>query len=142
MINLAKQEDIPLLAVMLHRMYVELFEAQASEDMNVYISCIIDHFNDSRDRVYIDSQGRGFFIMRDETEALAPTMKRYNGLRVYINEDSRKGRLLSEFYARLFEDYPDGDIIGVTEINSEHITVLDKRHTRIANMYKLNRGKK
>jgi len=139
MITEAKQEHIPHIAVMLHSMYNELFPAYAMQDINIYINEVVKHFNDSRDTVYVDDKLRGFFIVRDETEALAPTMLRYNGLRVYIQKEYRKTRLLAEFYAKLFEDFPIGDIIGVTEIDSEHIAVLDKRHTRIANMYKLSR---
>jgi len=139
MINLAEQKDIPILAVMLRDMYCELFPAHALTDINVYITEVVKHYNDSRDSVYIDSTARGFFIVRDETEAAAPSLHRYNGIRVYIHKEHRKGRLLAEFYARLFKDFPDGDILGSTEIDSEHIAVLDKRHTRIANVYKLNR---
>jgi len=139
MIIEAKEKHIITIAQMLAKMYQELFGTKANTDFNVYISEVINHYNDSRDTVFIDDKLRGFFIVRDETEVLAPTLKRYNGLRVYIEEKYRKGRLLSEFYSKLFEAFPDGDILGSTEINSEHIAVLEKRHTRIANVYKLNR---
>lgn len=141
MILEAKPEQLPVLSVMLRAMYEELFGDKASKDNHVYISAIVAHFNNPKDYVYIDDKARGFFVIRDETEDLAPEVKRYHGLRVYIHPQFRKGRLLSEFYAKLFKEFPDGDIIGTTEINSEHIAVLEKRHTRIANMYKLNRGK-
>jgi len=139
MIKIAEKEDIIILSVMLSNMYHELFGADASDSVDDYINTIVAHFNDCRDTIYIDNLGRGFFIVRDETEAIAPNLHRYNGIRVYIQEEHRKGRLLAEFYARLFEDFPNGDILGQTEIDSEHIAVLDKRHTRIANVYKLRR---
>jgi hypothetical protein len=139
MIIEAEKEHIPHLALMLAEMYHELFPAHASTNMNEYITEIVNHYNNPKDTVYIDSELRGFFIVRDETEAIAPTLKRYNGIRVYIKEEHRKGRLLAEFYARLFEDFPDGEILGQTEINSEHIAVLDKRHEAIAKVYRLKR---
>ena len=139
MIIEAKKEHIPHLAIMLATMYHELFPAHASTNMSDYITEIVTHYNNPKDTVYIDSELRGFFIVRDETEAIAPTLKRYNGIRVYIKDEYRKGRLLTEFYARLFEDFPDGAILGSTEIASEHIAVLDKRHELIAKVYKLKR---
>jgi len=142
MIIEAKQEHIPTIAIMLHEMYVELFPAHAISDMNVYISEVVKMFNDINTTLFIDDSFKGFIQVRDETELMTPTLIRIHGVRVYIRLEYRKTRLLAEFYAKLFKEFPDGDIIGVTEINSEHIAVLDKRHTRIANMYKLNRGKK
>lgn len=141
MIIKAEKKDIKVLALMLANMYKELFQADATNDFKVYLEVIDGHLASNIDHVYMDDKGRGFFIVREETEPMTPSLRRYNGIRVYISEEYRKTRLLAEFYAKLFEDFPDGDIIGVTETNSEHITVLDKRHTRIANMYKLNREK-
>jgi len=139
MIIKATQEHIAPLTHMLANMYAELFGADASTNVEDYLAVIIGHLDSKRDTVYIDSELRGFFIVRDETEIIAPTLRRYNGIRVYIHKEHRKGRLLAEFYARLFEDFPDGEILGQTEINSEHIAVLDKRHKLIAKVYKLNR---
>ena len=139
MIIKATEKHIVSISAMLALMYQELFGADASTDMKTYISTIIEHYNDPRDTVYIDSLERGFFIVRDETEIIAPTLHRYNGIRVYIRKEHRKGRLLTEFYARLFEDFPNGAILGSTEIDSEHIAVLDKRHELIAKVYKLKR---
>jgi len=139
MIKQATEKDIPFLATMLAEMYHEVFPAHYSTDLNTYVSTIVEHFNNPKDTIYIDSQYRGFFIIRDETESIAPTLIRYNGIRVYIKKEYRKGRLLTEFYARLFEDFPDGAILGSTEIDSEHIAVLDKRHELIAKVYKLKR---
>lgn len=139
MIIRAEQKHITILAMLLAEMYQEVFPAHASTDMNMYITTIVEHFNDPRDSVYLDDTNKGFFIVRDETEAIAPTLLRYNGIRVYIRKEHRKGRLLTEFYARLFKDFPDGAILGSTEIDSEHIAVLDKRHELIAKVYKLRR---
>ena len=60
-------------------------------------------------------------------------------MRVYIQPEHRHSSLLARFYKRLFEDFPDGDIMGVTEIHSEHIKVLDKRHELVAKVYRMNR---
>jgi len=142
MIIEAEKEHIPIIAIMLHEMYAELFPAHAVSDINIYINEVVKMFNDIKTRVFIDDSFKGFIQVRDETEPIAPTMIRIHGVRVYIRLEYRKTRLLAEFYAKLFKEFPDGDILGVTEIHSEHIAVLDKRHTRIANMYKLNRGTK
>ena len=141
MIIKATEAHIKPLTLMLADMYYELFGADVSTSIQDYVKVIAGHFADPRDTVYIDDKLHGFFVVRDETEIIAPTLHRYNGIRVYIHKEHRKGRLLAEFYARLFEDFPNGDILGSTEINSEHIAVLDKRHIKIAHVYKLNREK-
>ena len=138
MIRIADESDTPELAAMLKEMYLEIFPDDAVDDKRVYYRAIIDHFRDDRDTVYLED-GKGFFIIRDETEPMAPTKRRYNGIRVYIRPEHRHSFLLAHFYKRLFSDFPKGDILGVTEINSKHIQVLDKRHTLIAKVYKLER---
>lgn len=127
------------LARMTRDMYKELFPAHAVSDLRVYINEVTNSFDSPKDTIFIDSELKGFFIVREETEAMAPTLVRYNGFRVYIAKEYRKTRLLAEFYSKLFETFPDGDILGVTEIHSQHIAVLNKRHVHIANVYKLRR---
>ncbi len=139
MIRLALKKDILFLARMLRRMYLEL-QPTAVRDLAVYIKVIEGHIDNPKEYVYIDDNYKGFFIIRDETEPMVPSRKMYNGIRVYILPIARKTSILSKFYKRLFKDFPDGEIFGFTEINSEHIKVLDKRHTLIAKVYKLNRS--
>ena len=138
MIYIATHKDLDKLATMLYYLYQEMMSEHYTSDMHIYRLEIMKHLNDSRDTIYI-AEG-GFFIIRDETEPMAPTLHRYNGIRVYIEPQHRHTRLLANFYKRLFEDFPNGDILGSTEINSEHIQVLDKRHECIAKVYKLKRG--
>ncbi len=140
MIRLAKDKDLHSLSMMFLAMYVEVFGDEASLDARVYQEVMKAHLDDPRDSVFLDDKFRGFFIVRDETEPMTPNMHRYNGIRVYIAKQYRKSPLLSVFYQHLFQEFPDGDILGVTEINSEHIAVLDKRHELIAKVYKLNRN--
>ena len=139
MIRLATIKDKHTLAQMLRAMYIELFPADAEQELEPYISTIQAHIDAENDYVYVDDKYRGFFIVRDETEAIAPTLRRWNGIRVYIHPNYRKSPLLAAFYAHLFESHTDGDILGVTEIGSEHIKVMNKRHELIAQVYKLNR---
>ncbi len=141
MIRLAENKDITIIANMLLCMSVELWGDKASLDKAVYNKVIDAHITNPKDSVYVDSEYRGFFIVRDETEAITPELHRFNGIRVYIHPNYRKSPLLTLFYERLFHDFPNGDILGMTEINSEHIKVLDKRHELIAKVYKLNRSK-
>jgi len=95
MIIKATKKHLPQLTVLLAEMYAELFGADASEDVRDYAQTMLEHLASELDTVYIDSEFRGFFVVRDETERIAPTLRRYNGLRVYIQEAYRKGRLLT-----------------------------------------------
>jgi hypothetical protein len=138
MIRIAQLEDVGHLAKMMMSMYKELQPDYASNDDMVYRQSIIDSIVNPLETVYVHEHG--FFIVRDETEPMMPTLNRYNGIRVYIEPEHRKGFLLASFYKRLFNDFPDGDILGMTESNSEHIKVLDKRHIEVARIYILKRS--
>lgn len=138
MIRLADINDLTPLADMMMDMYLEMMPDHCSLDLRDYRLAVMEHLTTSKEWVYI-SEG-GFFVVRDETEPIAPKFKRYNGVRVYIKPEHRHSSLLARFYKRLFKDFPDGEILGMTEINSEHIKVLDKRHDLIAKVYKLKRS--
>ena len=138
MIKLAQKSDLGHLATMMKKMYKELQPEYASDDICVYKQSIRDSLESELDTIYVHKHG--FFIVRDETEAMMPDLQRYNGIRVYIEPEHRKGFLLASFYKRLFKDFPTGDILGMTESNSEHIDVLDKRHIEVARIYILKRS--
>ncbi len=135
----AKLCDVQILSLMLRDMMIELFEDRAVSDTRCYEDMILSHFKDDKTIIYIDNDKRGFFIVRDETEPCVPDRKIYNPIRVYIRPEYRNTRLLYRFYQRLFRDFPSGEIWGLTEINSQHIPVLDKRHECVAKVYKLRR---
>ena len=137
-IRIANNTDIGHLSNMLMKMYKELQPDYASDDKLVYRQSIVASLNNELETVYVHEHG--FFIIRDETEPMMPDLQRFNGLRVYIEPEHRKGFLLASFYKRLFEDFPTGDILGMTESNSEHIDVLDKRHIEVARIYILKRS--
>ncbi len=139
MVRLANSEDTMALSLMLKEMTLELWPEHAATEDGAYFNEILRHFNDPRDVIFVDSRLRGFFIVRDEAEEITPNYHRYNGMRLYIGTDYRGGRLLKQFYDALFKHYPEGEIWGLTEINSKHIQVLDKRHECIAKIYKLRR---
>ncbi len=138
MIRIADMKDLAQLSEMMRGLYKEINPDCATDDMQIYRQAVMEHITDDRDTIYVES-GKGFFVMRDESEPMTPGYKRYNGIRVYINPEHRHTRLLANFYKRLFKDYPEGDIFGVTEIQSPHIAVLNKRHNLIANLYRLER---
>lgn len=138
MIKIAEYKDVTEIAKMMRELYQELQPAHATSDINVYFKDALDSLIKDTDTTYIE-KGKGFFTVRNETEPMTPTLERYNGIRVYIYPEHRNSSLLARFYDRLFKDFPNGEILGVTEINSEHIRVLDKRHTLIAKMYRLKR---
>lgn len=137
MIRIADINDLTELAEMMMALYMELMPEHCSLEILDYKRAVLEHLCSSKEWVYIADGG--FFVVRDETEFIAPTFKRYNGVRVYIKPEHRHSSLLARFYNRLFEDFPDGEILGMTEINSEHIRILDKRHDLIAKVYKLKR---
>jgi len=139
MIKIADLNDLNKLSSMMMALYIEMTPEHAVTDEHIYRLEVMRHLTDNRDTVYVAEHG--FFIVRDETEPMAPTLNRYNGIRVYIEPEHRHSRLLANFYKRLFKDFPHGDILGMTEIESEHIKVLDKRHTLIAKVYKLKRSR-
>jgi hypothetical protein len=92
------------------------------------------------DKVFIDENKRSLFIMRDVSSPVL-NQKLYDGVSVYIKPKFRKTRLLKEMYDFMFDNF-DGDIIGMTDIKSEHNEVLTKRHEILGVLYKLKRGKK
>ena len=141
MIQEATKSDLFIVAEMLQAMYLEMRPDYAVEEFNIYVGEVLRCYNDPKQTIFIDSSYRGFFIMQDETEPMTPGMKVYQGTRVYIKPEFRKSKLLKTFYEAMFEHYPDGDILGVTIVGSEHIQVLNKRHELIANVYKLRRNK-
>jgi len=138
MIRIADKSDLRHLASMLKAMYVELMPEEATTDINVYKKAMCEILENDLEVVYISKHG--FFVVRDESEPMTPNKKRYQGTRVYIEPEHRKGFLLASFYKRLFSDFPDGEIVGLTESNSEHINVLDKRHIEVARIYILRRS--
>ena len=139
MIRLALNTDRRDLAEMMMELYKEIMPEYASDDIDVYKTEIKRHLHNPLDTIYINPD-RGFFIVRDESEPMTPGYTRYNGIRVYIKPQHRHTPLLAKFYKRLFRDFPNGDILGVTEINSPHIAVLDKRHETVAKVYLLKRN--
>ena len=138
MIKIATSKDILTVARMMMALYKEIQPQYATDDLEVYAMEVRKHIQSPTDTLYV-AEG-GFFIVRDETEPMTPNLHRYNGIRVFIAPSYRNGSLLARFYDRLFTDFPNGEIMGITEINSEHIKVLDKRHTLIAKVYRLNRS--
>jgi len=130
----ATREDIDLVTLMLYDMYTELF-TEASTEKPLYKQLAAKHIED--DEVLLDSKGRGFFIMRDESiEVLNKEV--WNGVSVYIYPKYRKTRLLTRFYSYMFNNY-SGTILGFTEVHSEHNKVLIKRHKLLGYVYQMRR---
>ncbi|MCI4436946.1 MAG: hypothetical protein JHC33_09090 [Ignisphaera sp.] len=140
MIRLAEPIDLMHVAIMMRDMYIELFGDKASININDYLKEVFKSYINPKHYIYVSDNMDGFFMVVDETSILAPAVKRINGTRVYIVPEARNKGLLHKLYKKLFEDFPDGDILGYTEINSKHIKVLEKRHEHIMNVYKLNRS--
>jgi hypothetical protein len=139
MIRRAKPEDSVELANMLKEMYLELFPDYAIDDDSVYFQEIRDQLDDERVHTYVENNYKGFMMIRDETEPMTPNLHRYNMLRIYIRPDFRKSRTYWRLYKKVLEDFPDGDVLGMTEANSEHNIPLRKRQEIVATIYKLRR---
>ena len=130
--NIGAIEEI---SKMLFLMYNEVQPEKASQDLDKYTTLANKHI--MKDFVFIDEENRGFFIMRDISSPVLDE-KLYDGVSVYIKPEFRKTRLLKDMYEFMFKNF-DGDIIGYTDINSEHNKVLTKRHQALGILYKLNR---
>ena len=140
MIRRTNDKDLRTLTVLLYAMYKEVFPNHYTEDLSVYSDYVKATTADPNSTFFIDNEGKGFMLVTDVSEPMTPTLTRVDGNKVYILPKYRNSRVLAEFYDTLFKEYPYGDIIGVTEVNSKHIAVLEKRHEHIANVYKLNRS--
>lgn len=139
MIRKADITDVKQVSEMMMDMTMEVSPEYASHNILDYRQETLNHLTRETDQIYVEDD-KGFFVVRDEVECTTPTLHRIVGMKVYIKPEHRNGFLLANFYKKLFEDYPNGDIMGVTEIASKHIPVLDKRHDHIANVYRLRRS--
>jgi hypothetical protein len=119
----------------------EVSPEHAAKNPATYVKAVHDYLADDTLTVYVDDGLRGFFIVKDDYDPCFPTLHRAIGTKVYIKPKYRGGRVLAQFYAKLFEDFANYEILGLTEIDSPHIPVLEKRHKRIANVYVLNHNK-
>jgi len=140
MIRLAIESDIIDCAKLLMEMYIEVFGTQAETDPKKYISQIVSHFNSSDVFVYIDNEYRGIAIVKELYDPLIPNAKRVEGTSIYVIPSARHTKVARSFYIKLFELYDDTyDILGYTEIGSNNIPMMDKRHTLVAKVYQLKR---
>ena len=140
MIRLATAEDTLPLATMLKRLAIEMLPEQASDDDDVYWNEIFKYMRDPEYHIYVDDKYRGFFMVKDDSEAIYPDYHRYIGTKVYIYPKYRNTLVYRDMFNKMLEDFTDGDILGLTEIDSPHIPILEKRHERIANVYKIKRS--
>ena len=139
MIREANTNDLPFLSEMLQRMTIEVYGDKAAKDEKVYERVMLGHLAEPTELVLIDNLLNGFVVVKDATEAITPNYHRYIILRIYIRPSKRHTRLYKDIYDEVFKRYPKGEIWGITEIDSPHIKILDKRHEVIAKVYKARR---
>ncbi len=137
MIKEANETNTIALATMLKDMMDEVFVGKSASCLSVYVTYIEEALNSSTKWLFIDTDNRGFFMVVNDTETITPLLHRYFATKVYIKPEHRKSRLLAEFYDTLYDRFDE--VVGVTEIGSEHIAVLEKRQERIANVYRIKR---
>ena len=135
-IIMATEEYLPELAQMYRDMYLELMPEQCKKDIQSYIDRM-KYFIKNYD-VWVDTQLRGFFAIKEITDPITPNKILYDGMSVYIKPEYRKTKLLYYFYNCMFDNYK-GDIIGFVAPNSEHLKVLKKRHKLLGFNYILER---
>jgi hypothetical protein len=138
MVRKASTKDIYALAEMLQEMAREISPEHAAKNPATYLKEVQNYLEDETLTVYVDDGLRGFFIVKDDFDAVFPTLRRVIGTKVYIKPKYRHTHILKRFYDKLFEDFAEYEILGLTEIDSPHIPVLEKRHKRVANVYVLN----
>lgn len=131
-----KQHILPL-AEMLCTMMIEVFGAKASTSITTYITYIEEIMANDRKWIFTNDKVQGLFVVIDDYETIIPDIHRYLATKVYIKPEYRNGRLLSDFYQKLYDTFDE--VIGITEIDSLHIPVLEKRHERIANVYRIKK---
>jgi len=136
MVRLIDKEEIPKVAVLMKAMAKELMGDKAANDVALYVKATFDAYKDKTQYIYVDANYKGFF----DYEEIYPDYHRYIITKIYIKPEARKGTLYRDMYLSVVNDFPEGDILGVTEIDSQHIPILEKRHKRIANVYQLDRN--
>ena len=139
MIREATTQDLDELTSMLYKATMEIYPDYAVHDMEIYRKTIIDHLAEPTELVLVDDNLNGFVVIKDLVESVTPNYHRYFILRIYIEPEKRHTRLYKEIYDEVFNRYPEGEIWGITEINSPHIKILDKRHEVVAKIYKARR---
>lgn len=139
MIKKINKADIIDTASLVYAMYKELFPNNYSQNPNDYLSFVVDCMNNPNKEIFIDDKFKGFLMVEVVVDKLVTTT-RIDANKIYVVPSARNGKLLKGFYDTIFSEYPTGDILGVTEIHSKHIPVLNKRHEHIANVYKLTRS--
>ncbi len=139
MIRKMKLQELPQVAEMLRAMTIEVYPKYYSKILADYSWALHEHIING-DTIYVDDDLRGFFVVRVATDSVTPSLVMYEAVRLYVKPEFRHTKLLYNFYERMYEDFTDGDIIGITDINSKHIPILEKRQERIANVYKITRS--
>lgn len=134
MVRLATFKDMNELAYMLRSMTEEVFGDKAAKSPIAYTNTIKRHL--IKDKIYVDGKLRGFAILEDATEAITPNLKRIIISRAYIKPSARNKTVYGRIYHKIISDYPDYEIVGMTEINSPHIPILDKHQELIAKVYR------
>jgi len=139
MIRLATVSDLLQIAIMLKLMYEEVFADKASSNLHDYVVEVMKVYTDANKYIFVDDELNGFFMVESAHSILTPTIHRMEATNIYIYPAKRHSKLLYHFYEKLFDTFPTSEIIGVTEANSEHIKVLDKRHKLVSKVYSIKR---
>jgi len=134
-------KDVSKVAELLQALTIELMPEYATSDELAYRAEVMGWLNSDVYTVFVDDDYRGFIVLLDESERITPNYHRIINTKIYIKPEARGSTLYSHFYKAMLQEFPTGDIMGLTEVNSPHIKTLDKRHERIAIVYRVNRSK-
>jgi len=138
-VRLADLSDLSVLTEMLMAMYEEVFPDDAVDDELVYRQEVVECLIDEKYVVILVDDNKAFAMIRDDTELMTPTLKRYNITRVYVKPEHRGGRAYATMKNWVAENFSDGDVIGMTEVNSNHLPILLKRDEVVAVVMKMKK---
>jgi hypothetical protein len=131
--------DADTLAHLLRDMYKEVFVDSALSDIVIYRNEVLKCLKDQTCTVILVNETIGFAMIRDDTELMTPTLKRYNITRVYVKPECRGGRAYTTMKNWIATNFSDGDVIGMTEVNSNHLPILLKREEVVAVVIKMKK---
>ena len=139
MIREYSTNDLEPVVTMLKAMYKEVFPL-AVDDTSIYRHELLKCVTDPKIVTLVDSEYKGFAMVRDDTEAMVPDMKRYNITRAYIKPEYRGSRTYLNFMNHIVDRFNHGDIMGMTDAKSNHIPILQKRQELVAMVFKYKKG--
>lgn len=136
MIKQAQGFDAYIIADMQKAMLNEVFGDKSSDNIEDYRRECLKEISDPLNVYLLDEDINGYVKLRDVSSPLVD-MQRWDLQEIYIKPEKRGSRLYAQFRDYLRENFK-GDVVGMTEISSNHIPMLMKHQELIGMVFKLN----